>query len=42
MHIDTAIKTKLSNKFWCKKVMFHQDNARSHVSVFTGWNLYGL
>lgn len=31
-----------SMKFWCKVVMFHQDNKGPDISVCVNWNLYKL
>ena len=39
--VDTPIKAKHRNELWCK-VMFHQHNARTHMSTFTGWTLYEI
>ncbi|XP_035225708.1 histone-lysine N-methyltransferase SETMAR-like [Stegodyphus dumicola] len=40
--VDAAVKEKCQTEFCCRKVTFHQDNARPHVSAFTGWTLYEL
>ncbi|KFM58963.1 Mariner Mos1 transposase, partial [Stegodyphus mimosarum] len=40
--VDAAVKETLRTEFQCKKVMFHEDNARPRVSPFTGWALYKL
>lgn len=40
--VDAAIREKRSKEFRRKVVMFHQDNARPHVSAWTNWNLYKL
>ncbi|GBN79963.1 hypothetical protein AVEN_10866-1 [Araneus ventricosus] len=37
-----AILEKRRNEFRRKVVLFHQDNARPHVSTMTGWTLYKL
>ncbi|GBN11877.1 Histone-lysine N-methyltransferase SETMAR [Araneus ventricosus] len=37
-----AIREKRRNEFRRKVVLFHQDNARPHVSKMTGWTLYKL
>ena len=42
VRVDAAIKAKRRTEFRRKKVMFHQDNAKPHVSAFTGWTLYTL
>ncbi|XP_035218793.1 histone-lysine N-methyltransferase SETMAR-like [Stegodyphus dumicola] len=39
---DADIKEKFQTKFQHKNAIFHQDNARPHVSSFTGLTLYGL
>ncbi|GBN32873.1 hypothetical protein AVEN_122539-1 [Araneus ventricosus] len=35
-------REKRRNEFRRKVVLFHQDNARPHVSTMTGWTLYKL
>ena len=40
--VRDAIRGKLKNEFRRKVVLFHQDNARPHVSTVTGWTLYTL
>ncbi|GBN71225.1 Histone-lysine N-methyltransferase SETMAR [Araneus ventricosus] len=40
--VRNAIRGKRRNEFRRKVVLFHQDNARSHVSTMTGWTLYKL
>ena len=42
VHIDAAIKEKHQGECRHKMVMFHEDNARPHMSAFIGWTLYGL
>ncbi|GBO42223.1 hypothetical protein AVEN_131246-1 [Araneus ventricosus] len=37
-----AIREKRRNEFRRKVVLFHQHNARPHVSTMTGWTLYML
>ncbi|GBO11448.1 hypothetical protein AVEN_108409-1 [Araneus ventricosus] len=37
-----AIREKRRNEFRRKVVLFHQDNARPHVSTMTDWTLYKL
>ncbi|GBM46518.1 hypothetical protein AVEN_52158-1 [Araneus ventricosus] len=40
--VRNAIREKRRNEFRRKVVLFHQDNARAHVSTMTGWTLYKL
>ncbi|GBM47148.1 Histone-lysine N-methyltransferase SETMAR [Araneus ventricosus] len=40
--VRDAIREKRRNKFRRKVVLFHQDNARPHVSTMAGWTLYRL
>ncbi|GBL95584.1 hypothetical protein AVEN_24798-1 [Araneus ventricosus] len=40
--VRDAIREKRRNAFRRKVVLFHQDNARPHVSTMTGWTLYKL
>ncbi len=42
VRVNTAIKAKRRTEFRHKKVLFHQDNAKPHVSVSTGLTLYEL
>ncbi|GBO19455.1 Histone-lysine N-methyltransferase SETMAR [Araneus ventricosus] len=40
--VRDAIREKRRNEFRRKVVLFHQYNARPHVSMMTGWTLYKL
>ncbi|GBM17410.1 hypothetical protein AVEN_119452-1 [Araneus ventricosus] len=40
--VRNAIREKRRNELKRKVVLFHQDNARPHVSTMTGWILYKL
>ncbi|GBN20888.1 hypothetical protein AVEN_242141-1 [Araneus ventricosus] len=40
--VRNAIRGKRRNVFRRKLALFHQNNARPHVSTMTGWTLYKL
>jgi len=42
VQVADAIKQKRQNELRRKTVLFHQDNARPHVSSITGWTLHEL
>ncbi|GBO23018.1 Histone-lysine N-methyltransferase SETMAR [Araneus ventricosus] len=42
MKVRNVIRENRRNEFRRKVVLFHQDNARPHVSTMTGWTLYKL
>ncbi|GFT55246.1 histone-lysine N-methyltransferase SETMAR [Trichonephila clavipes] len=42
IEVSDAIREKCKKEFRRKVVLFHQDNARPHVSAMTSWTLYTL
>ncbi|GBM69986.1 Histone-lysine N-methyltransferase SETMAR [Araneus ventricosus] len=40
--VRDAIREARRNEFRRKEILFHQDNARPHVSTMAGWKLYKL